>query len=146
MISQCAGGVVVDAFFGDAGEGDAGVDLERRPGQEAGGDLVGEHLGVGCGVEDFLCHDSGGLVVAVAVGDVAGEDRGDDERAGEADLADDVVEDAVVAPGLEGFFEGLGEAVVGYAGEGLVDAEVVYRRRGAPGCGRGRAGPSSRRT
>ena len=93
------GGVVVDAFLGDAGEGDAGVDLERRPGHEAGGDLVGEHLGIGCGVEDFLRHDSGGLVVAVAVGDVASEDGGDDERAGEADLADDVVEDAVVAPG-----------------------------------------------
>ena len=120
-----AGGVVVDAFFGDAGEGDAGVDLEGRPGQEAGGDLIGEHFGVGCGVEDLLCHDSGDLVVAVAVRDVAGEDRCDDERAGETNLTDDVVEDAVMAPGFERFFEGLGEAEVGYAGEGLVDAEVV---------------------
>ena len=39
-----AGGVVVDAFVGDAGEGDAGVDLQRRPGVEAGGDLVGEDI------------------------------------------------------------------------------------------------------
>ena len=56
-------------------------------------------------------------MLAVAVGDVAGEDGGDDERAVEANGADGVVEDAVVAPLFEGFFDGLGEAEVGYAGD-----------------------------
>ena len=120
-----AGGVVVDAFFRDAGEGNAGIDLEWRPGHETGGDLLGVHLGVGSGVKDLLRHDSCGLVVAVAVRDAACEDGGNDERAGKAHLSDDVAEDAVVAPVFEGFVEGLGEAVVGYTSEGLMDAEVI---------------------
>jgi len=64
-------------------------------------------------------------VVAVAVGDIAREDRGDDEGTGDSDLADDIVENTVVAPDLEGFVEGFREAEVGYAGKRLMDPEVV---------------------
>ena len=49
-------------------------------------------------------------MVAVAVGDVAGEDGGDHKRAGEADGADAIVEDAVVAPVFESFVDGFGES------------------------------------
>ena len=61
-------------------------------------DHVGEDGGVGGGFEGFLGDLAGDLVLAVAVGDVADEDGGDDERAVEADGADGVVEDALVAP------------------------------------------------
>ena len=50
---------------------------------------------------------------------------GDDERAIEADGADGVVEDAVVAPLGEGFFLGFGEAEVDLGAEELVDVHVA---------------------
>jgi hypothetical protein len=93
-----AGGVVVHALGVDAAEGGAGVDLERLPGLEAGGDLVGEDAGIAGGVEGLLCDLAGDLVLAVAVGGFADEDAGDDQRAVEADGADGVVEDALVGP------------------------------------------------
>ena len=61
-------------------------------------------------------------MLAVAVGDAADEDGGEDQRTIEADGAYDVVEDAFVSPDGEGFFEGLGEAEVGDAGEVLIDS------------------------
>ena len=101
-----AGGVVVHALGADGEGGHAGVDLERRPGEEAGLDLVGEDVGVAGGFEDFLGHFSGDLVLAVAVGDASDEDGGEDQGAVEADGADDVVEDAVVAPDVRGLRRG----------------------------------------
>ena len=50
---------------------------------------------------------------------------GDHERAIEADGADGVVEDAVVAPLGEGLFLGFGEAEVDLGAEELVDAHVA---------------------
>ena len=49
-----AGGVVVEALRGDAGEGDAGVDLEGLPGEDAFAGELGEDGGVAGGFEDFL--------------------------------------------------------------------------------------------
>ncbi len=109
----------------DVGEGDAGVDLESLPGEEAFGDLVGEDVGVGCGFEGFLRDLSGDLVLAVAVRYVADEGGRDDEGADEADGADGVVEDAVVGPLGEGFFLGFGEAEVDFGAEELGDAGVA---------------------
>ena len=86
---------------------------------------LGEDVGVAGGFEDFLRDLAGDLVLAVAVGDGAGEDGGDDERAVEADGADGVVEDAVVAPLGEGLFLGFGEAEVDLGAEELVDAHVA---------------------
>ena len=119
------GGVVVDSLLGDARERDAGVDLEGTPGEEAGFDLVGEDVGIARSFVNLLRHCSGDLMMPVAVGDVADKGGGDDERACHADDADDVVEHAIVAPGLEGFVDGLGEAKVGDAGPVLVDSIVV---------------------
>ena len=118
-------GVIVHALCVDAAEGGAGVDLEGLPGLEACGDLVGEDGGVAGGVEDFLGDLSGDLVLAVAVGGCADEDGGDDERAIEADGADGIVEDALVAPLGEGFFLGFGEAEVDLGAEELIDAHVA---------------------
>ena len=115
-----SGGVVVHAFGADREGGDAGVDLERRPGEEAGFDLVGEDVGIAGGGKDFLRHFSGDLVLSVAVGDAADEDGGEYKWPIESDGADDVVEDAVVAPDGHGFFQGFGETEVGDAGEVLV--------------------------
>ncbi len=61
----------------------------------------------------------------MAVGDGAGEDGRDDERAVDADGADGVVEDALVVPLFEGFGLGLGEAEVDLGAEHLVDAHVA---------------------
>ena len=120
--SPLAGGVVVHALGGDGEGRHAGIDLERRPGEQAGLDLIGKDFGVSGGLEDFLRHFAGDLVLAVAVGDAADEDGGEDQGTIEADGADDVVEDAFVSPDGEGFVEGLGEAEVGDAGEVLIDA------------------------
>ena len=49
-------------------------------------------------------------------------DGGEDEGAIHADGADDVVENAFLAPDGEGLIEGFGEAEVGDAGEVLIDA------------------------
>ena len=66
-----AGGVVEEAFVRDGLHGDAGVDLERLPGEDAFGGELGEDFGVAGGVEDFLGDFAGDLVLAVAVGDAA---------------------------------------------------------------------------
>ena len=120
-----AGGVVEDAFGVDVGEGDAGVDAEGLPGEDAFGDHVGKDFGVGGGEEGFLGDLAGDLVLAVAVRDAADEGGGDDEGADEADGADGVVEDAVVGPLGEGFGLGFGEAEVDLRAEELVDAGVA---------------------
>ena len=117
-----AGGVVVHALGADGEGGHAGVDLERRPGEEAGLDLIGKDVGVSRGLEDFLGHFSRDLVLAVAVGDASDKDGGEDQGTIEADGADDIVEDAIVSPDGEGLVEGLGKAEVGDAGEVLIDA------------------------
>ena len=74
-----AGGIVVHALGADGEGGHAGIDLERRPGKEAGLDLIGKDVGVSRGLEDLLGHFSGDLVLAVTIGDAAdkygGEDR-----------------------------------------------------------------------
>src|SRR5205823_9585192 len=67
----------------------------------------------------------GDLVLAVAVGGLADEYGGDDERAIEADGANGVVEDAVVGPLGEGLFLRFGKAVVDFGAEELVDAHVA---------------------
>jgi hypothetical protein len=64
-------------------------------------------------------------MMTVSIGDIASKYGGNDERTGEPDLADDVVEHTVVAPGLQGLFEGLRESVVGDSSEVLMDSEVV---------------------
>ena len=84
-------------------------------------------------------------MLAVTVGDASDEDGGEDQGTIDADGADDVVEDAIVAPDGEGFFEGLGEAEVGDAGEVLIDAVVAVGGR-APGCGPGPSDPRGRWT
>ena len=71
-----AGGVVEHAAVGDGGEGDAGVDFEGLPGEEAVAELVGEDGGVGGGEVSFLGDFAGDLVLAVAVGDAADEGGG----------------------------------------------------------------------
>ena len=117
-----AGGVVEHAFRGDAGEGDAGVDLEWRPGGQA---HFREDLGVGGGEEGLLADLAGDLVLAVAVRGAAYEDCREDQWPVEADGSDGIVEDAVVGPLGEGLFLGLGEAEVDFRAEELVDAEVA---------------------
>ncbi len=61
----------------------------------------------------------------MTIGDVAGEGGCQNERVIHADGADDVAEDAVVAPELERFLFGLGKAVVGDGGEVLFGAGVL---------------------
>ena len=117
-----AGGVVVHSFGADGEGRHAGIDLERRPGEQAGLDLIGKDSGVPGGLEDFLRHFAGDLVLAVAVGDAADKDGGEDQGTIEADGADDVVENAVVSPDGERFVEGLGEAEVRDAGKVLIDS------------------------
>ena len=117
-----AGGVVVHTLRSDGEGRNAGIDFERRPGEKAGLDLIGKDGGVSGGLEGFLCHFARDLVLAVAVGDAANEDGGEDQGAIEADGANDVVEDALVSPDGQGFLEGLGETEISDAGEVLIDS------------------------
>jgi hypothetical protein len=93
-----AGGVVIHSLWGDGEGGHAGIDFERRPGEEAGLDLIGKDGGVASRLEDFLRHFAGDLVLAMAVGDASDEDSGEDQRTIETDGAHHIVENAVVSP------------------------------------------------
>ena len=85
-----AGGVVEDSLLGDACEGNASVDLQRRPGKRPALIWSGKIFGSPAALKTSCAIYTGDLVVAMAVGDVAGEDGGDDQRARHADGADDV--------------------------------------------------------
>ena len=123
--SVLAGGVVEEALFADGLHGDAGVDAEGLPGEDAFGGEFGEDFGVAGGYEGFLGDLARDLVLAVAVGYAADPGAGEDEGAVEADGADYVVEDALVGPLGEGFFLGFGETEVDFGAEELVDAGVA---------------------
>ena len=122
---ELVGGVVEKALRLDGEAGDAGVDLEGRPGEDAFAGELGEDVGVGGGLEDLLGDLAGDLMLAVPVGDATDEDGGDDERAVEADGTDGVVEDALMGPLAEGFFLGFGEAEVDLRTEELVGTGVA---------------------
>ena len=64
-------------------------------------------------------------MVPVAVGDVAGKGRGQDERVILPHRAHDIAEDAIVSPLLMGFVNGFGEAVIGDGGEELLGAGIL---------------------
>src|SRR5271166_6208680 len=101
------GGIVVNALAGGREERNAGVNLKRRPGTQALRDLIGKDSGVSGEFEDLLSGFSRDLVMTVPVGDVSGEDGGDDHRTVQSHGADNIVEDAVAPPFLVGFFDGL---------------------------------------
>src|SRR5450432_2970137 len=103
----------------------SGVILQRRPGVKAGGDLIGEGVGVTGGFENFLGHGAGGLMIAVTIGGAADKDRSDYQRTGHADDTHDVGEDAIVSPLGNGFGFGFGKTVVNHTSPILVHTVVA---------------------
>ncbi len=124
-----ARGVVEETLVRDGEGGDAGIDLQRLPGEDALRGEFGEDLGVAGSVEDLLGDLPGDLVLAVAVGDAAEEDGREDQRAVKADRANRVVEDTLVGPLAEGLLLGFGEAEVDLGAEELVGTEVAVGKQ-----------------
>src|SRR5262249_55568474 len=95
----------------------AGVDLERLPGAEALGRLLGKRGGIAGPREGLRGEEARGLVLAVAVARRALEARDEDERAEEPDRPHHVAEHVLLAPFLEGLVQPLRVAVVDHGGE-----------------------------
>ena len=91
--------------------------------------LIGEALGIGGGMERLFGQDGGGLVVAVAVARRAGEREHDDVGPEAANAPDDVGENLVAAPFLQGLLGRLRETEVDGAGEVLLGAVDAARHQ-----------------
>ena len=102
------------------------VELEGLPRTQALFDLLRKGLRVPGQVERLLRHETGGLVLAVAVPFVALEARDDDEGPGHPNHPHEVAQDGLPTPLVQRFLEPLRVAVVGGRGEILlVDAVVL---------------------
>src|SRR5262249_11358797 len=103
----------------------ADVDLERLPGAEALGRLLGKRRGIAGPRAGLRGEEARGLVLAVTVARRALEARDDDERAEEPDRPHHVAEHVLLAPLLEGLVQPLRVAVVDDGGEVLLVEPVV---------------------
>ena len=120
------GGVIVNRpVFCGGEERNACIDLNRRPRPQAFANLFGKTVGIGSRFEDFLRHLPCHLMVAVAVGRSADETGSNDERTCHAHDAHGIGQDAVIAPFLDAFFAGFGEAVVNDGAPVLVNTVIA---------------------
>src|SRR5262245_2147532 len=74
-------GVVIYAFVSDSSKGHAAIILEGLPRPQPFFQLLRKHRRISCGLESFLRHLAGSLVIAMAVGASANKNRSDHKRA-----------------------------------------------------------------
>ena len=118
--------VVEHALWREGEAGHARVYLERLPGLESGGNLIGEDLRIAGGVEDLLRQHAGYLMMPVSICHAANKNRANHHGPVETHGAHRVVEHTLVTPLRERLLHRLREAVVGDAAPVLLIDTVVF--------------------
>ena len=119
--------VVVDSLIRDPRERDACIVLQGLPRPQAFFDLLGKHRGIARRLERFLRHLPGDLVISVAVRAPADKHGSDGERPHHADDTDNITQNTIVAPLIQGFFFCFGKTVVADACPELLRTIVAIR-------------------
>src|SRR5438105_6918529 len=119
--------VVVDSLIRDPRERDACIVLQGLPRPQAFFDLLGKHRGIARLLERFLRHLPGDLVISVAVRAPADKHGSDGERPYHADDTDNITQNAIVAPLIQGLFFCFGKTVVADACPELLRTIVAIR-------------------
>ena len=118
-------GVIKDPFLGNSRKRHPSVILDRLPRAQAFFQLLRKHRRVPGGLERFLRHLAGGLMIAVAVGTPADKNGSDHQRTCDTDRSHYIGQHAIVSPVIQTLLFGFRKAIIDYPSPKLLNAIVL---------------------